>query len=194
MPLIDRYVPRPHFREKHATHVDALPAVILRAVASYRPEGDRFFQRMIGLRELPMRIGRRVTGGQKADARPPFGIDNFSLLQQEEDEIVYGLAGRFWRSDYGLAPLPDCAAFLSLNEPGTAKLALNFAVRPNNTGGSTLSTETRVVCADTSAWIRFAPYWYLIRPVSGLIRRRILASIRRVSESEAYDSVQATKP
>lgn len=46
-----------------------------------------------------------------------------------------------------------------------------------------LSTETRIVCADRSAQRHFAPYWYLIRPVSGVIRRRMLRAICEASEA-----------
>ncbi|SEA49031.1 hypothetical protein [Variovorax sp. YR216] len=38
-------------------------------------------------------------------------------------------------------------------------------------------TETRVQCVDRSALRHFTPYWWVIRPVSGLIRRRLLARI-----------------
>lgn len=184
MPLIDRYVPIAHFRERHALDVAAAPNRVLGAAGSYRTESDPFFKRMIGLRELPMRLSR-IVSRRHGEARAPFGIDTFTVLEQQDDEIVYGLAGRFWRSDFDLRPLKNGADFLSLNEPGIAKLALNFAVRPNGKGGSSLSTETRVFCVDTGARLRFAPYWYLIRPVSGLIRRRTLTSIRRTSESAA---------
>ncbi|WP_201742261.1 hypothetical protein [Mangrovicoccus ximenensis] len=44
-------------------------------------------------------------------------------------------------------------------------------------------TETRVFCLDRAAERAFAPYWYLIRPVSGLIRRRLLAMAARAAEA-----------
>jgi hypothetical protein len=40
-----------------------------------------------------------------------------------------------------------------------------------------LHTQTRVFCTDEASLRRFRPYWLLIRPVSGLIRRRLLARI-----------------
>ncbi|WP_306301746.1 phospholipase D-like domain-containing protein [Komagataeibacter kakiaceti] len=43
-------------------------------------------------------------------------------------------------------------------------------------------TETRVFCPTPAVLWRFAPYWYLIRPVSGLIRQRMLAMLRRQAE------------
>lgn len=181
MALIDTYLPHPQFRERHSLEIEAPPRTILLAARSYRTETDPFFKAMMGLRELPMRIGRRVSPRPLADRRA-FGLDTFTLLDSNDEEIVYGLAGRFWRSDFDLTPIASGSAFRALDQPGIAKLVLNFAVEPRGQGLCRLSTETRVVCVDAGARARFTPYWYLIRPVSGLIRRRTLTSIRRSSE------------
>lgn len=127
MALIDRYVAKPHFSERHTLRVRASADAILAAVSAYRADSDPVFRRMIALRELPMRIGRRLTR-PRSEAAPPFGIDNFTLMERGSREIVYGLAGRFWRPDFDLVPLADGRDFLALNEPGLAKLVLNFAV------------------------------------------------------------------
>lgn len=138
---------------------------------------------MIGLRKLPTRLAQR---------RPPvdephraFGIDNFTLLGEDDTELVFGLAERFWQSDFGLLPLETHTGFPARDEPGIALLALNFRVASTPEGHTDLSTETRVFCTDRHAQVRFAPYWYLIRPVSGLLRRRMLNAIRKVSEMPA---------
>ena len=56
----------------------------------------------------------------------------------------------------------------------------SYAIR---IGGTELTTETRVLCADAGARRRFLPYWYLIRPASGMIRRVMLREIRRSAEA-----------
>jgi hypothetical protein len=184
MALIDRYVPIPHYREYHSASVRAPADTVIAAAAAYRTESDAFFRGMIALRELPMRA-ERLLGRRPTEPQPPFGIDDFTLLQRCENEVVFGLAGRFWRPDFDLVPLSGGQDFLDLNEPGIAKLALNFAVRADGSGVTMLSTETRVLCVDRAARRRFAPYWLLIRPVSGLIRRRTLGIIRRTCEGGA---------
>lgn len=185
MPLIDRYVAAPDFRERHATNVNADAETALAIASAYRTEDDPFFRGMIGLREFPMRVIRKTVGGSSG-SQLPFGIDNFTLLEANKSEIVYGLAGRFWSLDYGLEKFSGSAEFLAIKTPGSAKLALNFAVGLDGDGKTILSTETRIACADAAARRRFAPYWYLIRPVSGLIRRRTLNAIRRSSEAKSY--------
>jgi hypothetical protein len=55
---------------------------------------------------------------------------------------------------------------------------LNFVVEPMDGGRARLRTETRVFCNDRKSFIRFLPYWWIIRPVSGLMRHRLLRRIR----------------
>lgn len=184
MALIDRYIPNPKYREHHSATVKASAETVIAAAAAYQTESDPFFRRMITLRQLPMRA-EAFFKRRPREPLPPFGLDNFTLLERSESEIVFGLAGRFWRPDFDLAPLSGRHDFLDLNEPGIAKLAFNFAVRARGAGVTILSTETRVLCVDRAASVRFAPYWYLIRPVSGLIRRRTLIVIRRTCENDS---------
>lgn len=177
MSLLDHYLPAFQFRERHACTVSADTAAVLDAVTIYRPENDGLFRFFIGLRELPMRLASKE--GQQ---RPTFGFDNFTLLQRSDDEIVYGLHGAFWKPDFGLQQIQGGEAFRANGAPGCAKLVLGFVVQPESGGKKSLVTETRVFCPDAATRNRFAPYWYLIRPVSGLIRRRMLASIKVASD------------
>lgn len=172
MPLADHYLPTFQFSERHARVVAAEPQRVMAAVQRFRPERDAFFRRMIALRELPAHL----LGRQRA-TRPPFGLDDFTLLAQQDCERIYGLIGQFWQADYGLVVCADGEAFRTFAEPGTPRLLLSFAAQPLAQGRTHLHTETRVHCPDRASLLRFAPYWYLIRPVSGLIRQRMLASI-----------------
>jgi hypothetical protein len=184
MALIDDYLPAYQFSERHSRPIAATSERVMAAVSAYRPDNDRFFAAMIGLRELPMRLSARIAG-RPAALPAPFGLENFTRLDERPgSEMVYGLVGRFWRRDFGLVAIADGAAFRAFGEPGVAKLALGFIATATGSG-TTLATETRVYCPDPVALRRFAPYWYLIRPVSGLIRGRMLAAIQRASELPA---------
>ena len=111
------------------------------------------------------------------------------LEGQSGSELVYGLIGRFWRTDFGLVTVADGQAFLAFNSPGIAKLALGFSATVQKNGATSLITETRVFCPDLASRLKFAPYWYLVRPVSGLIRGRVLAAIKKSSESAAQPAL-----
>jgi hypothetical protein len=82
----------------------------------------------------------------------------------------------------GLAPVADGAAFLAFDADDVAKLVLAFAVNRDSERRTRLVTETRIHCASRATRLKLTPYWLLIRPVSGLLRRRILSSVRKACE------------
>lgn len=187
MTLIDRYLPRYQFHEHHSRPLAATPARAMAAVQAYRPEQDPFFRRAIALRELPVRAFNQLRA-RPTPTRPPFGLDDFTLLERDGDrELAYGLIGRFWRAGYDLIPCADGPAFLACQDSGAARLVINFAIAPQPDGQLLLSTETRVYCPDRASLLRFAPYWALIRPVSGWIRRRMLAGIAQGAQARPQD-------
>lgn len=177
MQLIDSFLPAFQFRERHASVADASPAALLDAVLLPGANDDPWARTFIRLRELPDRLLGSLGAKSGLAQRPGFGIDDFMMLGRDADrEIAFGLIGRFWQRDYGLVPLDQPALeFANFSEPGLAKLVLNFSTEVLPDGRTRLSTETRVHCVDRNAQRRFTPYWLLIRPVSGLIRRRLLS-------------------
>lgn len=179
MQYSDRWLPQYQFHEQHQRRIPASAERVISAAESYRPEQDPFFRKMIGLREWPQRLleqlGRRPPSGQ-----PPFSMDNFTLLERSDHcQLAYGLMGKFWETDYGLIPVEDNDFFTHTRQPGTSRLLLTFQARQIDSQVSELITETRVFCPDSASLKAFTPYWYLIRPVSGIIRRRMLSSIAR---------------
>lgn len=163
----------------------ATPGQVLDAVTRLTAEHDPLVQRLLQIREAPARLALRLGLRNALAERPRFGLHEFTLLGRQGDrEIAYGLIGRFWRGDFGLRPCADGDAFRRFAEPGTARLVLHFSCEQAEQGGFTLvRTETRVHCPDRRSRLLFTPYWLAIRPVSGLIRRRLLRDIqRRVSE------------
>lgn len=179
MHLHEKYLPRHHFSERHALDIAAPQSRVMTAARDFRPDGDSLFKYAIAARELPMRALHRLQG-RTDPLQPSFGMDNFTPLEQRGDqELVLGLAGKFWQTDYGQARIADGPSFLAFNAQGAAKLVLSFVAQPLNATHTRLVTETRVFCLDAEARRRFTPYWYLIRPVSGLIRRRMLNAIGR---------------
>lgn len=182
MSLLDRYLPVYQFVERHSILVSGSAGAIMDAVQAYDLSEDRLVAAIMALRELPGRLIARLgfAGASKAEA---FGKSDFVPLDRDGDrEMVAALAGRFWRSDYGLVPLQDAAAFAAFAQPGTAKLVLGFRAEPEG-DRTRFVTETRVYCPDRISLLLFAPYWLLIRLPSGLMRRRMLGRVKRAVES-----------
>lgn len=172
--LAERILPNYQFVETHSRILAADAASTLDAVQRVAPADDPWARRFMALRELPGRLSGALPGN-----RPPFGMHSFTPLARDGDsELTLGLAGAFWRADFGLREIGGLEDFMALNEPGVARLLLSFHCE-TVAEGVRLSTQTRVHCPDAGTRWRFAPYWYRIRPVSGLIRRRMLRQAER---------------
>lgn len=185
MQLIDQYLPTFQFQERHTLISNLPPKILLDAVMLPGTTQDPWAKGFIQLRELPDRLLGTLGARSGLSQRPAFGLEDFMPLGRDADrELAFGLLGRFWQRDYGLVRLQEPEAqFARYTEANLAKLVLNFSTEPTPEGQTKLVTQTRVHCTDGSALRSFTPYWWLIRPVSGLIRRRLLTRIHRVAGS-----------
>lgn len=174
MDLIKNYLPHYQFAEEHSRYIPASPAHVLDVVGQPDVVDDPIARGLIALREMPNRLAGRLGFASTLQQRSAFGFSDFTFLGRDGDrELAYGLAGRFWQSDYGLVAVTDAIAFSLLNPSGIAKLVMNFTVEAEG-AGTRLTTRTRVYCGDDATKRSFRFYWLLIRPASGLIRRRLL--------------------
>src|SRR5581483_965181 len=76
------------------------------------------------------------------------------------------------------------AEFRDFSEPGHAKLAISFAVRPSKTG-TVLRYEARTATTNFEAWQAFHHYWRLIHWGVALVMRRALQRIKVHAEAGA---------
>lgn len=114
----------------------------------------------------------------------PEKLERFGFTRLEEDpgrELVFGIAGKFWRHDGGLRRLADRQAFLDFAEDGCVKAAWNLRIEEDGSPFE-LSTETRIEYLGPAARRKFRAYWTLVGPFSGAIRRALIRGIRRRSE------------
>jgi hypothetical protein len=171
MELIERYLPVHQFEERHSLTIKGSPGWLLDAAHTVAHQPDPLVNRLIGLRELPARLMGRFGQAGQLPARP-FGIEVFTPLGRDGDhEVAYGLKRRHNVDEFdAVQDLP--------------KLVLNFIATPKKNSLCELTT-TRVWCPDATSQRAFTPYWYLIRPVSGLIRKRLLARIDQHAHSAA---------
>jgi len=183
MDALTPWLPAWQFSEVHHTHSTAAAPALLDAAQAYDPADDPWIGAALALREAPGRLAARLGLRSSLAQRPRFGLADFTLLgRPTPHSLAYGLVGRFWSAGYGLVQVADLAAFTAYNTPGVAKLLMGFVAQPG-AGGTRLTTTTRVFCPDAASQRRFAPYWALIRPVSGLIRRRMLGQVRAAAEA-----------
>jgi hypothetical protein len=179
--LLDEVLPHFDASEVHDVWIDAPPNVVFSAVKQVTVGEVRLVPPLEALRALPGLLARRLAFRPNSTARM---LDQFTtgvvpLGERAGTEIAAGAIGRFWRL-LGNEPaeLVTREDFLSFDEPGYAKAAISFLVRPDR-GGSRVITETRVVGTSPEATRALLRYWRAIRLGSGAIRRSWLAAIRR---------------
>jgi hypothetical protein len=172
--LIDEFMAAAHFSERHARRT-AAPAPALLTAAEELTWADvpvmTLLMRVRSVGRMPRDRTQRIFGGMSAIG--------FTVLGRTDDELVLAAVGRPWRPGGGRGPrLADQADpvdfFVGFGDAGWAKMVANFRV-----ADGALSTETRVLLTDDRSRRGFRRYWLLIRPFSGLIRRRWLAAIVR---------------
>lgn len=172
--LIDQLLPHWHFREHHRRATTAAPGDLLAAV-------DLVTWADVPVMRNLMRV--RSAGGLRLSPNRPILEDmtriGFTALARTDREIVVGAIGRPW-SPGGGAPREWAAAtdpggvFTDFTTPGWAKMIFSF-----HASAGDLTTETRVLLTDDRSRRPFMGYWIVIRPFSGLIRRRWLTAIAR---------------
>jgi hypothetical protein len=183
MPL-DEFLPDFDVNEVHSAHVAAPPEAVLAAVRAVTSREVPLLVLLMAVRGLPARIRRgrsaRVRRALDAPLLGQFTRGGFVELADRPNELVFGVVGRFWTADGGVRRL-DAADFAAFDEPGFAKAVVNFHARAV-TGGSRLTTETRIKGTDEAARRSFRRYWRLVMPGSAAIRRAWLRGIRKRAE------------
>lgn len=166
------------FSERHSILIRARPETILNSVRRYRLGDDPLLRPALYLRGLPTRL-------LHAPSPPPLELQDFTLLSQTDRSLVYGLKGAFWRTDYGLRHFDTSMEFLGDRDASGAILILSFMTGPATRERTRLVTQTHVLCPTSHIRQCFLPYWLVIRPISGLLRRRMLPQIKARCERSA---------
>jgi hypothetical protein len=111
-------------------------------------------------------------------------LERFGFNVVAEDpprEVVIGLMGKFWTPTGALCDRVSIDDFRRSPPAGLALAGWNFSVERVSATECLVRTETRVLCAP-DARTKFRLYWMVIRPGSGVIRRSMLAAIKRTAE------------
>jgi len=125
------------------------------------------------------RLGKAKPAASPANEGRRFG--SFLELVSNPQEVVLGIAGKFWRPDGGMVRDLTPDGFREFRRMGYAKAVWNFQVSPVN-GNSQLSTETRVQTFGRAATVKFRLYWVVVGPFSGLMRKAMLREVKRIAE------------
>lgn len=187
--VLDEFLPEYQFHETHSVVIGAAPAQVFAALKALTPSEIPITRILMALRSVPSLIARRrpVPRTSQATLLDQATSMGFIILGEETDrEIVLGLVAQPWRLVGGgiVTTVRTPVDFLGIDDPALARIATNFRIGDGPRPGTcVLSTETRVSITDVDARHRFARYWMVIRPASGLIRREWLHRVKVGAES-----------
>ena len=183
--VIDDYLPRYDVTEHHQVCVSAPAARTYAAVWDADLAASLLVKALFAVRSAPSRFTGRAASrpfSARVTLRDVLQQGFFRLGEEPGREVVIGVIGRFWKPTGNLSA-GDRDRFLAPQAPGTARAAWNFIVSQQADARSLVTTETRVLCADAPALRSFRRYWLLVGPLSSLIRRAMLESIRATAEA-----------
>lgn len=171
---LDSYVPHHQFATRHERWIAATPARVWAELMTLDARTSLTIRLLFFLRGIPPDYAR----GRE-------GLDRFGFTLLEEDpqrELVLGLTGRFWAMNGGIERLTR-SEFVAYSTPQRVQAAWNFHLADDE-GGTRVTTETRVQCTDAVALGSFKPYWRVVKPFSGVIRREMLRLLARKAAAE----------
>ena len=177
--MLDEFLPRYDFNEVHSTTTSASPPAAMEAIRALTPAEVPTLVVLMAIRTLPSALRGRRTA-LRGRLLEGFVRGGFVPLRDAQDELVFGVVGRFWKPSSGVRRI-EAAEFESFAEPGTAKAALNLLVERDGER-TRIVTETRIATPDEQSRRSFSRYWRVIQPGSALIRRDWLRAIRRRAE------------
>lgn len=173
------HLPDFQFHEKHRAVIKTThPEEIMPLIMAFDIEQDRVIRALMSVRQLPQKLQKQAPKNQD----DKFGLQTFTLIHASDLELCYGLRGQFWRADFGLEKISDAEEYKQPARQGAATLLLRYQVNTINVNQSELITETFIHCPDKITHYKMAAYWLAIRAGSGLIRRRMLGSIKHELE------------
>jgi hypothetical protein len=154
---LDGFMPSWQFDEVHMAHVAAPPERVYAAVRAVTAKEIRYFKILASIRRLG------CSGPE-------------SILRPDENAPILDVATR--TTFHLVADEPPREIVIAIRLAPETEAAMNFLVESDGTGGSFVTTETRVFAATEKAARRFATYWRVILPGSDIIRRMWLRAVR----------------
>lgn len=151
----------------------ALPDVLRNLLRGERPVEPRQHLRLLDLTTLPLDKGGWVLLGLR-----------------QQDEVAFGLVGKFWRPIIEFPAVGSAEAFQRFSTPGFAKTVYALSVRPLDSGGTLLSGVMRTATTDEHARRWFRRYWtFGVGSGAHVLVNALLDVTREIAESRMGDRV-----
>ena len=168
--LIEKYLPEYTFKEIHEIVVNNSIEDVYKVAKDFDLSKSKLVKILFKIRGLPTK--RMNLQGFVSD----MGFSNI-----EEKPPMENLMG-FWARTK-IEPIISHKDFIDNTISARIKVVWNFSFVRLNSSQTKVSTETRVLCVSLITKITFGLYWFIIKPFSGIIRKKMLNIIKQDSEN-----------
>ena len=180
--LIDEYLPDYQFLAAYSIQIDA-PIERVYPIVRKLDLGNAPLLRVIfWLRSIPGILTGHNPLGPTLEVLERAGMT--VLEEAPPQELLMGFVGKIWTATGSIQKLSP-ADFRSFSDPDFARVVWNFSLQPSQSGGTLLTTETRVQSLSAQSRKKLARYAFFIRPISGMTRKSALRAIKRQAESQS---------
>ena len=167
--LINKYLPHYTFKEYHEIVVDSPIATVYDVANDVDLSKSKTIKWLFKIRGLPT---------QRLNLQNFIHDMGFTHLESNAPyETVIG----FW-TRVKIAPIPSYEDFINNSISPWIKAVWNFQCDALGENITKVSTETRVLCVAPFTHITFRLYWLVIKPFSGLTRKKMLQIIKEDSK------------
>jgi hypothetical protein len=168
--LIDKYLPEYTFNEIHEIKVNSPIENVYSVAKDFDLSKSKMITFLFKIRGLPT---KRLNLQNF--------IDDIGFTNLEENYPYERLIG-FW-ARVKVEKIPSYEAFANNSIHPWLKVVWNFQFDQLEKDKTKVSTETRVLCVAPITKFTFGLYWSIIKPFSGLIRKKMLQIIKDDSEA-----------
>ena len=173
--LIDKYLPQFTFNEFHEIVVNRPIENVYHVAKNFNLSKSKIITFLFKIRGLPT---KRLNLQNF--------IEDIGFTNLEENYPYESLVG-FW-ARVKIEKIPNYEDFLNNAISPWLKVVWNFQFEKMEKNKTKVSTETRVLCVAPVTKFTFGLYWTIIKPFSGLIRKKMLKIIKDDSESMKLSS------
>ena len=169
--LIDKYLPYYTFNEYHETFIYSSVDNVYDVAYDFDLSKSKTVAWLFKIRGLPT---KRLNLQNF--------IDDIGFTKLESNAPFENLIG-FW-ARAKIQPVNGYEDFKNNSISPWIKAVWNFQFSAIDQNTTKVSTETRVLCVAPITKITFRLYWWIIKPFSGLIRKKMLKIIKEESETK----------
>ncbi len=178
---IDRFIPVPDVKERHATVVEAPAELVIDVAERFDLESIRLVHALFWLRARILRARDQPRRRRQGLVEELTGLGWGVLAREPGRLLVLGSATRPWEADVRFEPVPP-DRFVSFAEADRVKIAVSLEAEPLGPARARFATETRVEATDAGARRRFRRYWRAFGAGIVLIRWLLVPAVRREAE------------